>query len=270
MSKMRRGFGAIAALLVLLFATTAIAEPTSRPSIPSEVMAGVTAKGPLLLHLPGIAGPRFCDNRMLAGLRGGGVEANFVIYDWTENDPGIHALQSYDRNRAEAKAVADLIAAHVAADPTSPIYLTAHSGGTAIAIWALEDLPPEIKVKTLLLMAPALSPQYDLSKALRHVEGNSNVFTSTLDTVVLSTGTSMFGTMDGIHTAAAGFGGFVQPPGADPEMYRKLIQHPYDRDWIKYGDYGEHIGAMSRRFAQAILSPLIEKADPPATTQPSR
>jgi hypothetical protein len=265
---MRRSFRALSCLLVLLFATTALAEPTSRPSIPSEVMAGVTAKGPLLLHLPGIAGPRFCDNRMLAGLRGGGVQANFVIYDWTENDPGIHALQSYDRNRAEAQAVADLILAHHAADPDSPIYLTAHSGGTAIAIWALEDLPPQIKIPTLLLMAPAISPQYDLSKALHHVEGNTYVFTSTLDTVVLSTGTSMFGTMDGIHTAAAGFGGFVQPAGADPEMYRKLIQHPYDHEWIKYGDYGDHIGAMSRRFAQAILSPLIVAADPPATTRP--
>jgi hypothetical protein len=258
----------VATLLVLAMTATAIAQPTSRPSIPSEVMAGISARGPLLLHLPGIAGPRFCDNRMLAGLRGGGVKANFVIYDWTEDDSGIHALQAYQRNRAEAQAVADLIAAHVSTDPRSPIYLTAHSGGTAIAIWALEGLPPQIKIQTLLLMAPAISPQYDLSKALRHVEGNTYVFTSTLDTVVLDTGTSLFGTMDGVRTPAAGLTGFVQPPGADPEMYRKMIQHPYDRDWIKYGDYGDHIGAMSRRFSQAILAPLIVNADPPPATRP--
>ena len=265
---MFRGAWKLGLLLALTVAVTAIAEPTSRPAPSETVLAGVTAKGPLVLHLPGISGPRGCDHRMLAGLRGGGVEANFVIYDWTENDPGIHALQAYTRNHAEAETVADLISAHAAADPGSPIFLTAHSGGCALAIWALEDLPPDIKVHTLLLMAPAISPRYDLTKALRHVETNAYTFTSTLDTVVLNTGTTLFGTMDGVQSPAAGFGGFIQPPTADPEMYRKLIQHPYDSKWIKYGDFGNHIGAMSRPFAKEVLAPLIVDADPPPTTRP--
>lgn len=153
MFKMFRNAWGAAILLLVTLSASVRAEPTSRPSPPESVLADVTAKGPLLLHIPGISGPRYCDHRMLAGLRGGGVHGNFVIYDWTENDPGIHALQSYARNHAEAQTIADLIIAHTNADPGSPIVVTSHSGGTAMAIWALEDLPPDVKIHTLLLLA---------------------------------------------------------------------------------------------------------------------
>jgi hypothetical protein len=239
--------------------------PTSRPG-PEEIpRARITQKGPLLLHLPGIAGPRWCDRRMLAGLRDGGVEANFVTYDWTEHDSGIDALQAYARNHREAMKIAGLISAHAAADPDSPIYLTAHSGGCALAVWALENLPASVKVQTVLLIAPALSPGYDLTAALRHVEGKMFVFSSTLDVVVLYSGTKLFGTMDGLHGAAAGYAGFVQPPGADPVAYRKLVQFQYRKDWARYFDFGDHIGGMSRPFAKAVLAPLLDPGSAPST-----
>jgi pimeloyl-ACP methyl ester carboxylesterase len=204
---------------------------------------------------------------MLAGLRDGGVKANFVICDWTNDDPGIAALQGYARNHLQAQRIADLILAHRAADPNSPIYLTAHSGGCGLAVWALEKLPSNVKVRTVLLIAPALSPGYDLTQALHHVDGQMYAFSRTLDSVVLETGTRLFGTIDGVQTAAAGFSGFIQPPTADPSMYQKLIQRTYQSDWAKYNDFGNHIGAMSRPFAKAILAPLVESAT--STTQPS-
>jgi hypothetical protein len=206
---------------------------------------------------------------MLAGLRDGGVTGNLVICDWTGDDPGIAALQGYSRNRVQAQRIADLIVAHHTADPNSPIYLTAHSGGCGLAVWALEKLPPEISVRTVLLMAPALSPQYDLTSALRHVDTRMYAFTSTFDTVVLDTGTRLFGTIDGVQTSAAGFGGFVEPPTADPTLYRqKLVQRPYQSDWARYNDFGNHIGAMSRLFSQAILAPLLTTNTTP-TTEPA-
>jgi pimeloyl-ACP methyl ester carboxylesterase len=243
--------------LLLAVVSTAAGQAATQPAPGDSFRAIVLQKGPLLLHLPGIGGYRGIDHRMLAGLRDAGVQGNFVVYDWTQQHPGIIALQSYQRNHQEAQRVADLITEHLEIDPTSPIYLTAHSGGCGIAVWALERLPPNVKVQTVLLMAPALSPKYDLSAALRHVNGKMYVFTSTLDSAILNFGTRIFGTIDGVQTIAAGFGGFVQPAGADPLMYKKLVQRPYQKDWIRYGDYGEHIGAMSRPFAAAILAPLI-------------
>ena len=246
-------------------AALAYGGPATRPAADDILLARITDKGPLLLHLPGIAGPRWCDRRMLAGLRDGGVEANSVIYDWTEGDPGIDALQGYARNHQEAKKIADLISAHAAADPDSPIYLTAHSGGCALAVWALEKLPARVKVQTVLLIAPALSPGYDLTAALRHVEGKAFVFSSTLDVVVLYSGTKLFGTMDGVRSPAAGFAGFVQPPSADPLTYQKLVQFQYRKEWARYFDFGDHIGAMSRPFAKAVLAPLIDPGPAPST-----
>jgi hypothetical protein len=229
----------------------------------------VSAKGPWLLHLPGIAGYLNCDRRLLSGLRQGGVVAQFQVYDWTDHDPGLHALHAYDRNRAEAHKIADLIQARAQADPASPIYLTAHSGGCGLAVWALEKLPADVKVDTVLMLAPALSPGYDLSAALRHVRNRMYAFTSTNDTIVLSTGTRMFGTIDGVRGDAAGFGGFVMPGSADPTQYAKLISRPYEPDWIAYDDWGDHIGALSRPFAAAVLAPLLEPPTVAATSQPS-
>ena len=256
----RRGFPPIFLLLTLLaLASVAVGEPTTtattRPDPPDILLPLVSTPGPLVLHLPGIGGPRLCDHRMLAGLRDGGVKANFVICDWTGDDPGIAALQGYARNRLQAQRIADLILAHFAADPNSPIYLTAHSGGCGLAVWALEKLPSNVKVHTVLLIAPALSPGYDLTQALHHVDGTMYAFSSTLDSIVLETGTRLFGTIDGVQTAAAGFGGFIQPLTADPLMYQKLVQRTYQSDWAKYNDFGNHIGANVTSLRQGDPRP---------------
>jgi predicted alpha/beta hydrolase family esterase len=255
--------------LLLGLASISHAQST-RPDPPADIMAQVARKGPLLLHLPGIGGPRWCDQHLMSGLRYGGVFANQVLYDWTENQPGIHALQAYEQNHDEAAKVAEMLAAHASADPDSTIYLTAHSGGCAIAVWALEKLPDNVKVHTVLLVAPALSPDYDLTPALRHVTGKMIVLSSKLDTVVLFTGTKLFGTMDGQRVPAAGFSGFVQPPGADSREYRKLHQYAYRYTWEQYGDYGDHIGATAPLFAQWVIAPLILDRPTPATQPAAR
>ena len=98
-----------------------------------------------------------------------------------------------------------------AKDPKLEITLTSHSGGTGIAVWALEKMPEGMQVQTLVLLASALSPDYDLSKALRHVRGKAYVFYSQNDQVVLGAGTRLFGTIDGVKSDAAGLIGFRMP-----------------------------------------------------------
>ena len=109
-----------------------------------------------LLHLPGIAGKRWVDDQMMLGFKDAGVATSFDIYDWTGEDPGIAALHAYKRNQEQAQVVADLIADHFHRHPELHILLSGHSGGTGIAVWALEKLPADVKIDKLLLMASAL------------------------------------------------------------------------------------------------------------------
>jgi hypothetical protein len=215
------------------------------------------APRPYLLHLPGVGGKLRIDGYLLRGLREGGVDADAEIYDWTCNDPGINALHARARNDAQAQKVADAITWRFRADPRIKIYLTAHSGGNGIAVWALEKLPPDVKVQAVLLLAPALSPGYDLSAALRHVRDKVYAFSSPYDSVVLGVGTTLFGTMDGVKVDAAGRVGFTVPPSADQREYAKLVQKPYDKAWLEWGNIGDHIGAMAMPFAAHVLAPLL-------------
>jgi pimeloyl-ACP methyl ester carboxylesterase len=173
------------------------------------------------------------------------------------------------RHKLQAQHAADILTAQFDADPHRTIYLTSHSGGGGIAIWALEDLPPRVKIQTLVMMSPAVSPRYDLSLALSHVNGRAYVFSS-LDDPVLGLGCRMFGTIDGVKTDAAGRVGFVRPPGGDPKQYEKLVPIPYNPNWVYVDDYGDHVGGMNRVFARKMLVPLLltgrmPEVQPPAT-----
>lgn len=210
-----------------------------------------------LLHLPGIAGKRWVDDQMMDGFRDGGFAGQAQIYDWTGDDPGLGSLLGYKRNQVQAQKVADLITERFRKNPGLHIILAGHSGGTGIAVWALEKLPEDVKIDKLLLLASALSPGYDLSKALSHVRGKCFSFCSENDVLVLGVGTKTFGTIDGVKTEAAGEFGFVLPPTADVREYDKLVQKPYVKDWMQYRNFGDHMGCMLRSFACHIVAPLI-------------
>ncbi|HSV14996.1 MAG TPA: alpha/beta fold hydrolase [Tepidisphaeraceae bacterium] len=256
---MTRAHSYLCSLLILLFTATACrADVNDAPAPPGY-----------LLHLPGIAGARSIDHSVVRGIRDGGFSGEIEIYDWTENDPGMHALLAYDRNHQEARHVADMLVQQRSAHPNVPIVLMGHSGGTGIAVWALEDLPDNVQIDTLVLMSSALSPDYDLSKALRHVKGRLYAFSSLADIIVLSTGTKLFGTIDGHKVEAAGRVGFTAPSGADAGQYKKLVALPYDPSWLKWGDRGDHIGGMTRSFGLNVLAPLILHGTMPEVSMPT-
>jgi hypothetical protein len=233
-------------------------QPT--PPVPASPVADPPS-GPYLLHLPGVSGESIVDHNLIAGLRQGfgdqGVSVEIQIYDWTENDPGIPALQAYKRNHAEAKKIAEMLTNRFHANPNRTIYLTCHSGGAGLAAWALEELPADVHIDSLLMLAPALSPDYDLSPALSHVQRSADVLWSDQDTGILNLGTRTFGTMDGKFTVSAGYVGFRQPAKADAVQYAKLHQFPYHPAWLKYGHFGDHIGPTETPFARHVLAGLL-------------
>jgi pimeloyl-ACP methyl ester carboxylesterase len=222
-----------------------------------------------LIHLPGIAGERTLDREFVRGLRDGGYAGTLDIYDWTERDPGLSALLARERNQKQAGLVSDRIKRLLTAHPKLKIRLVGHSGGSGIAVWALERLPEEMQVESVVLIAPALSQRYDLSKALAHVRGKVFAFTSEYDSIVLGAGTMLFGTIDGVKEEASGLRGFSVPADADKKQYEKLVTMSYNAGWMNWGNIGDHIGPMLRPFARVVISPILQDREPPAT-QPLR
>lgn len=211
------------------------------------------------MHLPGIGGEMFIHRWWCSEIQSAGPTTRSDVYDWTGRRFPIDVLQSVDRNRKEAKNVAAHIAKMRRDHPDARIVISAESGGTGVAVWALEDLPSDVVVDAVVLIAPALSPEYDLSAALKHVRGAMHVFTSEQDNFILAWGTERYGTIDGKHVQAAGRFGFVQPKSADATQYAKLVQVPHQSTWWKYWNFGGHGGGMSPAFAKYVIAPLIAR-----------
>jgi hypothetical protein len=234
--------------------------------------ARATPKDPnaaYLLHLPGIAGYRWLDKQMIAGLQEGGYRGRVAVHNWPGEQAGLGALLGRERNDRHAQQVADALEKRYRESPGRRIVLTAHSGGAGILVWALEKLPADVRVDTVVLLAPALSPGYDLTDALRHVRGTMYAFTSTLDSVVLGVGTRTFGTIDGVKCDAAGMCGFAVPEQGDASEYSKLVQMPYDVAWMREGNLGDHIGPMRRQFSANILAPIVMGKEMKPATRPT-
>lgn len=227
-----------------------------------------------LIQLPGIAGEHSVDHALIAGLRDGGFDGSTEIIDWPGDQAGLGALLNRKHNDQQAEQVAARIVQILHDDSRAKVILTSHSGGTGIAVWALERLPSNVKIEALFLLSSALSPGYDLTEALRHVRGHAYSFNSANDTIVLSAGTRMFGTIDGVKCDAAGHVGFQKPASASEFQYARLVQRDYEASWLSYGNDGDHLGTLSRRFAEHVLSPLVSVEFNPAlvpapTTRPA-
>jgi hypothetical protein len=230
------------------------------PALPQRA-GPIGAGGTYLIHLPGVGGDSPFDRWWMNELELGGAVSRIELYDWTRHDPWMGALTAYAQNHREALKVADLIMQRRLADQHARIVVSGESGGAAPLIWALEKLPQGAMVDDVVLVAPAISPGYDLSAALRHIRGKMYSFNSAGDWFILGWGTSTFGTMDGKKCQAAGRYGFVLPRRADAREYKKLVQIPYNPDWMKYWDFGGHTGAMSAAFARHVVAPMLRREE---------
>jgi pimeloyl-ACP methyl ester carboxylesterase len=219
-----------------------------------------------LIYVPGIGGRGSSDAAWMRGLRAGGYDGKIEIIDWTGPIDPIAALWDHRLHRRQARLIADRIRGLRTAGPGAPIILVGHSAGAGLVVLALEDLPQGTQVDDMMLLAPALSRTYDLTAALRHVQGRADVFTSDRDTLVLGIGTSIFGTVDGAHGDAAGHAGFVRPRRAPGELYAKLHTHPFSDARQSLGDDGGHFGVLSSNVATALVAPLLPRPQiPPAS-----
>jgi len=217
----------------------------------------------LAIVLPGVEGWGPLNWSIARGLADGGFPGAVLVHDWTTGWWPLFAyhLRARRRGRRRAAEVARLVVEYRDRYPGRPVHLVGHSGGAAVAVWAVEALPPTHPVGTAVLLAPALSPAYDLTPALRKVEGGVWHFWSPLDVVFLAAGTLLFGTSDGRHAVSAGCCGFSLPGGARPAdvaLYRdRLRQRGYRPRMLGQFHWGGHLGWANRVFVAETVAPLL-------------
>jgi hypothetical protein len=172
------------------------------------------------------------------------------------NSPAIH--------RSAERDLANRIRRLQIQRPEAAIDIIAHSAGCGVALGALALLDAPTAVNNVILLAPSVSPSYDLAPALGRMQGKLHGFHSDRDTLFLSWRTSSFGTYDNVKTRAAGNAGF-DLRSLPPDLLHRVVQHAYDPGWKTLGNDGSHDGAVARDFAAQVLRPLLQLSPlPPA------
>jgi pimeloyl-ACP methyl ester carboxylesterase len=174
-------------------------------------------------------------------------------------------LTDVANHRAQSRVIVETVLAWRAKNPLKPVFLVGKSGGTWIVVKALEDLPAG-SVEAVVLLAAAISPGYDLSKALRAVKRRMVSFWSPLDVIVLGLGTWLFKTTDRVRSYSAGLVGFRRPAALDEEdrrLYERLEQVRWRPKMATTGYLGGHVGPDSPAFLRKYVVPLLTCPEPP-------
>jgi pimeloyl-ACP methyl ester carboxylesterase len=209
--------------------------------------------------IDGVGGFGLAPKVMETALAEAGVAHELRNFYWSHGFGRWYVDLTDDENlRRKASELADSIMEHRTRSGR-PVYIIAKSGGTAIALTALAQLPAE-SVERVVLLSSAVSPNYDLVPALRAVRIDVVSFWSPKDKFILGFGTSMFGTADGVMGESAGLIGFRMPElncDADRALYRKLRQIEWDESMRKTYNYGTHIGTSMPLFVRQYVAPLV-------------
>ncbi len=199
-----------------------------------------------------------------------GIQQGFIAADYPgsgemlswETGKGLMADQnaSVEYKRAQAKIAARKITKHAQAYPGVPLGLLGFSAGTAQAIFTLEALPESVQVDDVVLLGTSISHDYDLTKALKHVNGKLYVYTSTKDRM-LGFLMPFSGTADREYgDPGAGITGFIRPKGAKAstrKLYKeKIVTIPWTAKLEKDGNYGKHFDNVKMEFIRDHVAPL--------------
>jgi pimeloyl-ACP methyl ester carboxylesterase len=187
-------------------------------------------------------------------------------FPWSHGCPRILADHvCFSHACLEGRQLAGQIAALHQNCPEAEVYLVGHSAGCAVVLTAAECLPPD-SVDEIVLLAPALSADYDVRPALRCARQGMDVFYSSRDWIYLGLFTTLVGTTDRRWGSVSGRCGFHPRMDSleDEVLLARLRQHPWQPAYAKAGNQGGHYGGYQPEFLRLYVLPLLHRnACPP-------
>lgn len=213
----------------------------------------------LIWMFPGVEGGPWELRPALKGLRKAGVDAAVRIYDWQRWSFVGALLNLIDepRNRAHAAQVAKDIEAYRQSYPRSPIDLVGYSGGGGLALLVAEALPPDVRLRHIILVQAAVSPQRDLRPALARMDGRIINLYSPNDWIILGLGTTLFGTMERELGPSAGNVGFDMQRMQRLGIVQRIEERAWSPDMWRTCHLGGHLGIRSGRWNQQVVAPYL-------------
>jgi pimeloyl-ACP methyl ester carboxylesterase len=229
--------------------------------VPAEAKPTGPPKPGVVFVVGGIGGLDPLNLWVKLALPRAGVPHELRTFNWTHGKGHLlRDLQDIRHLLAKSGELAEAIRAVKGAEPDRPVYLLGHSAGAAVSLAAAEQLPPGT-VERIVLLASAVSPDYDLRPALRATRGEVVAFNSSCDLIFLSWGTSQFGTADRCYGTAAGLDGFRIPADLNDEdrsLYKKLVQVQWRPEHLlQFCGGGHHSPCMPIYLAKSVAPWLL-------------
>ena len=211
---------------------------------------------------PGIEGGQWSLTEVRRAFRDAGVQSAIYTHDW-QRPPLLGTLSNlsdYKGNRKAAQSVAEEIVKYKDRYPQAPVDLVGYSGGGGMAIMTAEALPKSLRLRNIILVHAAISPDYPLDPALQHVDGQLTNYYSPADWLLLGVGTRLFGTMDRKHCQSAGKVGFdLTAAIQDPNLSSKFEQCSWTMDEFKKGEhFGGHGSIIFYDWNKNKVAPYLQ------------
>jgi pimeloyl-ACP methyl ester carboxylesterase len=238
-------------LLLVCAAAAAADSPARHWDCGPEVASVASQVEGRLLILPGVGNTRFHLAGFVAAAQAQLPRFDVEVRTWGVPFMTIHNLRAHERNTATAAALAAEIATWRRANPDAPFYLVGYSGGGGMATLVTAALPDDVRIDRLVLVAPAISPDYPLGReVLPHVREYVVNYASERDLQV-GWGTRTFGTIDRKNTDSAGAIGFAV-------AHDRVLEYRWSSVDLGLGHAGNHLAYLNGRWQAAKLLPALD------------
>lgn len=188
------------------------------------------------------------------GFRAAGGRHAIHLFRWSSTAGSLLVIPDLVRRHRldrKAKKLARFVATLASTHPGATINLVGYSTGAYVASEACKQLPANIPVRQLILLAPSASPDYRWDD-LENRDLQVHNFFSPCDTINII-GPLLFGGNDRKWAPAAGAVGFRHAPGT-------LTQRRWRISDTRLGYFGGHFTVASSAFiAQRVASLILEQ-----------